>query len=144
MEDMLTRAHSAADGAGLQIFVAQEHWFPSLQDLNELIEQVADDDARYQHDQMQLQHSAWLLSQPPGYTSDDDAPDAMTQVTSVDSIPLPSMAICTPTNTVVAQARCTLAAEPVHMHTVVIMTMVAYATWTILGVIHNYVMKFFE
>ena len=54
MEDMLTRAHSAADEAGLQIFVAQEHWVPSLQDLNELIEQVADDDARYRHSQMQL------------------------------------------------------------------------------------------
>ena len=54
MEDMLARAHSAADDAGLQNFVAQEHWFPSLQDFNELIEQVADDDARYQHNQMQL------------------------------------------------------------------------------------------
>ena len=32
MEDMLARAHSAADDAGLQIFVAQEHWFPSLQE----------------------------------------------------------------------------------------------------------------
>ena len=141
---MLTRAHSAADGAGLQIFVAQEHWFPSLQDLNELIEQVADDDARYRHNQMQLQHSAWLLSQPPGYTADDDVPDATTQVTAVESIQLPSMANCTPTNTVVAQTRYTLAAEPMHMHTVVIMTMVAYATWTILSVIHYYMMKFFE
>ena len=47
MEDMLTRAHAASDNAGLQIFVAQAHWFPSLQELNELIEQVADDDAQY-------------------------------------------------------------------------------------------------
>ena len=54
------------------------------------------------------------------------------------------MADCTPTNTVVAQTRCALAAEPMHMQTVVIMTTVAYATWTIMNVIHNYMMKFFE
>ena len=42
MEDMLARAHTAADNAGLHIFVARESCFPSLQDLNELIEQVAD------------------------------------------------------------------------------------------------------
>ena len=115
-----------------------------LQDLNELIEQVADDDARYRHNQMQLQHSAWLLLQPPGYTTDEDVPDAMMQVAAVEAVQLPSMADCTPTNTVVAQTRCTLAAEPMHMQTIVIMTMVAYATWTIMNIIHNYMMKFFE
>ena len=115
MEDMLTRAHSAADDAGLQIFEVQEHWFPSLQDLKELIEQVADDDARYRHNQVQLQHSAWLLPQPPGYTTDDDVPDAMTQVAAVESAQLPSMADCTPNNTVVAQTRCILADVPMHM-----------------------------
>ena len=30
MEDILARVHSAADDAGLQIFVAREYWFPSL------------------------------------------------------------------------------------------------------------------
>ena len=85
MEDMLARAHTAAGDAGLQIFVEQTHWFPSLQELNELVnvEQVADDDAQYQHNQVQLQHSAWLLSQPPGYESDADVPGETTQVTAV-------------------------------------------------------------
>ena len=110
MEDMLAHAHTAADNAGLQIFVAQAHWFPSLQELNELIEQVADDEAQYQHNQMQLQHSAWLLSQPPGYASDEDMPDTLTQVTAVEHVQLPLIAECTPTNTVMAQPRCDVAA----------------------------------
>ena len=144
MEDMLARAHSTADDAGLQILVAHEYWVPSLQDLNELIEQVADDDARYRHNQMQLQHSAWLLTQPPGYTDDDNVPDSMTQVTTMASMELPPMAHRTPTNTVMAQTRSAVAAEPMHMHTVIIMTMVAYATWNILSVIQEYIMKLFQ
>ena len=118
--------------------------FPSLQELNELIEQVADDDAQYQHNQMQLQHGAWLLSHPPGYTSDDDIPDTLTQVTAVEPLQLPSIADRAPTNTVVAQTRCDLAAEPIRMQPVVIMTMIVYATWTIMNLVHSYVVEFFE
>ena len=54
------------------------------------------------------------------------------------------MAHCTPTNTVVAQTRSVVAAEPVQLHTVIIVTMVAYATWNILSVIQQYIMKLFE
>ena len=138
MEDMLARAHTAADNAGLQIFVEQAYWFPSLQDLNELIEQVADDAARYQHNQVQLQHSVWLRSQPPGYESDEDVPDVMTQVTAVERIQVPSLASYAPTNTIMAQPRYALAAEPMGVQVVVIVTMVAYATWTIMGLMHNH------
>ena len=88
--------------------------------------------------------SAWLLSQPPGYTTDDDIPAALTQVAAMEPMQLPSVADCTPTNTVVAQTRCELAAEPIHMQTVVVMTMVVYATWIIMNLIHNYVVEFFE
>ena len=70
--------------------------------------------------------------------------DAVTQVTAVEPLQLPSMADCTPTNTVMVQTRCTVPAEPMRMQTVVIMTMVTYATWTIMSAIHNYMMKFFE
>ena len=45
--------------------------------------------------------------------------DAMTQVAAVEPVRPPSVAGCTPTNTVVAQARCQLAAEPMSMQTVV-------------------------
>ena len=82
MEDMLVRVHTAACNAGLQIFVEQAHWFPPLQDLNELVDQVADDEAQYQHIQIQLQHRVWLLSQPPGYKSDEEVPGEVTQVTA--------------------------------------------------------------
>ena len=115
-----------------------------MQDLNELIEQVADESTRYQHNQMQLQHSAWLLSQPPEYADDEDVPDVVTQVMPTVSVELPPMARCAPTNTVVAQTRDVVATEPVQLHTVVIMAMVAYATWNILGIIQQCVMKLFE
>ena len=77
MGDILRRAHTAADEAGLQIFVDRDHWFPSLQDLTEMIEQVAVEDAIRQHRIAQLQHSACQLSQPSdngaAYTQDDGA-----------------------------------------------------------------------
>ena len=78
---------------------------------------------------MQLQHSAWLLSQPPGYESDEDVPNVMTQVDAVGHMQVPSLASCGPANTVMAPPRYTLAAEPVSVQVVVIMTMVAYAMW---------------
>ena len=45
MEDILKRAHTAAAGDDLQIFVDRDNRFPSLQDLTGMIEQVADGDA---------------------------------------------------------------------------------------------------
>jgi hypothetical protein len=147
MEDILARVHSAADNAGLQIFVAQEYWFPSLQQLNELIEQVADDDALYQHNHLQLQHSAWLLSQPPAYATDEALPDMLTQVTAVEPMQLPSITNYTPVEATVeatvAPTRCEVAPAPISMTTVVLMTMVAYATWEIMNVIHNYKLEIF-
>ena len=148
MEDILARVHSAADNAGLQIFVAQEYWFPSLQQLNEMIEQMADDDARHQHNHLQLQHSAWLLSQPPAYATDEALPDMLTQVTAVEPIQLPSITNYTPieatVDATVAPTGCEVAPAPISMTTVVLMTMIAYATWTMMSVIHNYTLDLFK
>ena len=90
--------------------------------MNELIAQVADDDAQYRHNQMQLQHSVWLLSRSPGSDNDDAVPDVLTQVTAVEHMQLPSLTSCALTNTVMAQPRCKLAAESMSMQVVVIMT----------------------
>ena len=147
MEDILARAHTAADDAGLQVFVEQTYWFPSFQELNELIEQVADDDAQYQHNQVQLQHSAWLLSQPPGYESDAGVPEETTPDAPVAHMQFPSMINCAPTNTVIAQPRCELAAEPramsMQLVVLIVMSMVVYATWAIMSLIHSYMIQFF-
>ena len=42
-----------------------------------------------------------------------------------------------------AQPRCELAAEPRSVRMVVLMTMVVYATWAIMSLIHNYMMQIF-
>ena len=116
IQDILRRAHTAADEAGLQIFVDRDHWFPSLQDLTEMIEQVADEEAIRQHRITQLQYSAWQLSQPSDddaeYAEDNDAPTEEEVANLAESVMTPvahpqadTLYQCAMTNTAVAQPR---------------------------------------
>ena len=78
------------------------------------------------------------------YATDGELPDMLTQVTAVEPIQLPSITNYTPVEAVVTPTRCEVAPAPISMTTVVLMTVVAYATWTMLSVIHNYTLGLFK
>ena len=82
------------------------------------------------------------------YATDGELPDMLTQVTAVEPIQLPSITNYTPVeatvDATVAPTRCEVAPAPISMTTVVLMTVVAYATWTMLSVIHNYTLGLFK
>ena len=95
----------------------------TLQDLTEMIEQVADDEAVHQHHMTQLQQSARQLSQPLG----DDVPHQ------------PEMP-----DTVFAQPRRSQVQDGMNIPTVVLMTAVhvVYIMWAVISAAHYCVSRY--